>query len=496
MSVQTPSSAESNVIIPDERDIVCPNADDYRMSFEERRPKILEVCRAFWPDANHELTRIEPERKHTDSLSYPVDITHDNGGSFDEFVIYLPLDVDMTAGHAAMLKAMAQLEEVESLVPKVLHVDITDENPLNYPYMLQKRIPGRRVAGTFDDMTQEQKVLLAAELGRTYRRIQSVRRDFSGIYELTDEDIDNAGINQPLPSMKLTRYGIVEEGWRNFSWDEVRDSIKEDDSRKQGQVLTRSNFMEDTPGMTARENLLLIFERRIQRNRYLESHEWENDYLEPALKIVREIVEKESNAGVFPSSTCDICLNNPAILSPQNVLVDFDDEGKPVITGIVEWSYAEFVPHFLACPPPEGFWTFGPAYRDESDSDSDSEDESDDEDADCYMPYRELLDGDQPFNVAGVQVKHAFDEAVGEAFRVAACTPDIVFARRYFAVAACQGWWTCDPRELRKLAKEWHGRKLSSSSSLQIEEEEEDDSEEDERALTEMLNMAGCVLSD
>ncbi|KAK8087833.1 hypothetical protein PG997_002794 [Apiospora hydei] len=462
MSGQAPLNAVTIVTIPYEGEIVCEGADDYEMSFEERRPKVLNVCRAYWADANHELTRVEPGRKHTGGLYYPVDITHDNGASFEEFVLYLPLHVDSTAGNAAILKAMARVEEIESLVPRVIYVDITNDNPLNYPYMLQKRIPGRLLSDIFDDLPQEQKVLVAAELGRTYRRIQSVRGNFSGIYDIVDdEDIDNEGINQALPPTKLMPFGMIQEGCEDdLNWNEVRESIKEGDDREKGQVLTRSNLLEDAPNMTAREILLLMFERWIQRNRHWRGRDFENECLERALEIVWELVDKEANAHVFSTSAaCDICLNNPDVEAPQNFLVDLDGEGRPVITGIMEWDGVELVPHFVGCMPPDGLWTFGPAEEDYLDD----EEEEDDDDYDFDMPDHEPLDTELPHNAAGAEVKRAFDEAVGAAFRAAAYSPDMVFAHRYFAFAACQGWQGCDFIGIEELAEEWYNRNLLTS---------------------------------
>ncbi|KAK8050782.1 hypothetical protein PG994_012512 [Apiospora phragmitis] len=412
MSVQRPSSAQSNVSsrssasswsstssqssTSSHDEDMYENQEDYEISFEEARPKILEICRTLWPDARHELTR--------------------------RFVAQIPNRPEVVEEYVERLRFVSsKFPEIKHLVPSVFQVDATRDHPLGIPYMVRSHIPRKPRKDIYGEMSQEQRVHVGAELGETYRKILGMRFEYSGFLELAldDGDSDDSNDDGTLPSKVITiePFGLIEKEYEaGLNWEEVRESIN-DDFGESDHILTSTNLLEDEPNMTARDILLLTFERRIQRDRHWESREFENDALEPALKIVREIVNKETNAGVFAASGCSTSLSNPEMNVPEYTMVDFDDAGKPMITGFLEWNATELVPHPLGCP----------------------------------------------VDPAGAEVKRALDEAAGPAFRAAAYNPDVVFARRYFAVAACQNWWFCDEHELEYLAAEWRKRNPSSS---------------------------------
>ncbi|KAK8083881.1 hypothetical protein PG996_002662 [Apiospora saccharicola] len=420
MSDQAPSHADSKAAV-DALDRFCVCLDkctclaDWPVSFEKRVPQLRELCRTLWPHAMHDKTVFEPEIDHDLNLHYPVRLTYE--GQEEEpkrVVIQIPYDDQSVEKYAQNLQYLDKFPEIRDLVPKVLQFDATRDNPLRRPYLVRSWVPGKPLTELYNKMTQEQKVLVAAELGRTWLRLEEVCGLYSGYPvpakegEKVDEDDEFAP--QFKSMMKIRPFGLVEDQYKDkLDWDQIRDSITtqgEDKDKDKDQVLHRFNLLEDEPAMTARKILLLTFERRIQRNRHWALRKYENADLEPALEIVRDIVNKECNAASFPPT----------------------------------WLWTPGAVHDSENPKPE------------------TKDYPKDEEGN-YKPKTEPLDLVMPVDDAGFTVKRAFDDAAGECFQTDAYNPDVVFARRYFAVACQQQWQICDGKELEYLAREWAGRK-------------------------------------
>ncbi|KAK8140115.1 hypothetical protein PG984_000181 [Apiospora sp. TS-2023a] len=435
------------------------------VSFEKRVPLLRELCRTLWPHAMHDKTVFEPELDHDLNLHYPVRITYE--GKEEEpkrVVIQIPYYDEKVEKYAQNLQYLDKFPEIRDLVPKVLQFDTTRDNPLRRPYLVRSWIPGKPLTEVYNNMTQEQKVMVAAELGRTWYRLEGVCGLYSGdpVPAKDDEHVeeDDEFAPQFKSMMRIRPFGLVEDRFEDkLDWDQIRDSIAEGDDKHKDQVLHRFNLLEDEPASTARKILLLTFERRIQRNRHWAIRKYENYDLEPALEIVRDIVNKECNAASFPRAEFEIGLHNPDLLGvPENIMVDFDGEGKPVVTGLADWDLTEWAPRFLRCQPPTWLWTPGAVHDNSENPKPEMEDWPKDEEG-HYKPKTEPLDLVMPVDDAGRAVKRAFDDAAGEGFRTGAYNPDIVFARRYFAVAARQEWQICDVKELAYLAREWAERK-------------------------------------
>ncbi|KAK7968904.1 hypothetical protein PG988_007977 [Apiospora saccharicola] len=435
------------------------------VSFEKRVPQLRELCRTLWPHAMHDKTVFEPELNHDLNLHYPVRLTYE--GQEEEpkrVVIQIPYDDQSVEKYAQNLQYLDKFPEIRDLVPKVLQFDTTRENPLHRPYLVRGWIPGKPLTELYNKMSQEHKVLVAAELGRTWYRLEEVCGLYSGYPVPAQEGekfVEDDEFAPQFKSMiKIRPFGLVEDQYKDkLGWDQIRDSIiPQGEDRHKDQVLHRFNLLEDEPAMTARKILLLTFERRIQRNRHWALRTYENTDLEPALEIVRDIVNKECNAASFPRKEFEIGLHNPDLLGvPENIVVDFDGEGKPVITGLADWHSTEWAPRFLRCQPPTWLWTPG-AVHDSENPKPETKDYPKDEEGN-YQPKTEPLDLVMPVDDAGFAVKRAFDDAAGECFQTDAYNPDVVFARRYFAVACQQQWQVCDGKELEYLAREWAGRK-------------------------------------
>ncbi|KAK8083880.1 hypothetical protein PG996_002661 [Apiospora saccharicola] len=112
---------------------ISENTDESEMSFEELRPKLLDLCRTVWPDANHALSRIEPALELADVPFYPVQVTRDEGASFDEFRVHMYWCGGAILEHSLILGTAPLLPEVADLVPRVVYTDHTGETPSRSP---------------------------------------------------------------------------------------------------------------------------------------------------------------------------------------------------------------------------------------------------------------------------------------------------------------------------------------------------------------------------
>ncbi|KAK8035757.1 hypothetical protein PG991_001830 [Apiospora marii] len=434
MADQTPSNtgSDAGIVRLDEfcnctDKCTCPG--EYRAGPVARNSQLRELCRTLWPDAIHEKTVFGRELDHDFNLHYPVGLTYEDEGkeNLKFVVVQIPLYHEDVEKYAQNLRYLDKFPGIRSLVPKVLQFDTTRDNPLGRPYLVRSSLAGKPLNELYNKMTPEEKVLVAAELGRTWLKLEGVGGLYSGSHVPIGQDEEAEEDDEVAPQyksmMRIKPFGLVEDEYNDkLDWDKIRDSIAQGEDKDRDQVLDRFNLLEDMPAMTAREILLLTFERRIQRNRHWANRAWENDHLEPALEIVRDLVNNEANAA-----------------------------GKPVVAGLADWHFTEWAPRFTTCQPPAWLWTPGAVHDAENPIP---------ETHDFVYPKREPLDAVQPVHDAGQAVKRAFDDAAGQYFQAAAYNPDAVFARRYFVVAADNtGWSSCELKELDYLAREWVERK-------------------------------------
>ncbi|KAK7968903.1 hypothetical protein PG988_007976 [Apiospora saccharicola] len=485
---------------------ISEDSEESEMSFEELRPKLLELCRTVCPDANHGLTRIEPALELADVPFYPDEVTHDEGASFDEFRVHMYWCGGAILEHSLILGTALLLPEVADLVPRVVYTDHTGENPLKIPCMVQEWSRGRSLKDTYDGMTQAQKVAVAQELGRVYQKIRSRTHWSSGTFKMvidrdgssdtyesivareheqdggsesngseedgdseSDDEWEDEGLNGSGFAIDLRPFGMPEE--RDYrpevDWDAMHAALAADVNGVE-KLLTKDNLCAEARDLPARDILFLMFKRRIHRNQYYREKEMreerlaeDENLLKPARAIIETIVER--NGDLFGNESDSL----------------IDREGKYAISydhGTVGWDEATFRPWVLGCRAPD--WLWRPKEQRSSDDDNDNEkDEEDKDDNDSYgsvscdgscadYPDPEPLDPVPPTDPAGAEIKRAFDAAAGERFQAAAYNTDLVFARRILDVVRRGGDWSiCDTDELQRLLEEWNERNNTNNNN-------------------------------
>lgn len=425
-------------------------------------------------------------------------------------------------------------------------------------------VRGLPLSQVYDKLSQAQKLAVAAQLGRIYREVQTVRGKRCGYPEVAkgespwyDDDDDNKYDYPDDDESYYTGFeadnardhsdsGIVRDETNGggdgdlrahirsycMTWCEPGDSINWDVAtdnlpRRVGDwsevepsvedmetvILTEDRFMEGPePGLKARQVLILQLRRWLHR---LDYRGWKDldegqairdqrHVLTCAWYMAREIIVR--NPDVFePTGDNEddedrICLHNPYLGTPENVMVEFrPNSAEPVITGIWDWGNSAFDPRFFSCRAPAWLWSGGPLSKEadpadaaaapqpptaNTDDDDNTTSHSDDGDRttttrtlakDAGQAHTERASlwydrhGDEPLDpaatqpgesdAAGREIKRAFDGAAGAFFRRAAYNPDMAFARNLYAVVRDRPWRRdvapYNLKVMEGLVKEW-----------------------------------------
>ena len=77
-------------------------------------------------------------------------------------------------------------------VAQIAAKDFSSDNPLNKPYVLQHRIPGTDLGLVWDDLSHNQRLVVARKLGDVVRQLLSLESPITGVLEATKDLTANA----------------------------------------------------------------------------------------------------------------------------------------------------------------------------------------------------------------------------------------------------------------------------------------------------------------
>ncbi|QDS75815.1 hypothetical protein FKW77_000486 [Venturia effusa] len=87
-----------------------------------------------------------------------------------QYILRIPRYPDMVnLQHQAALIEFANRISKSWDVPTAIHLEDTTDNPLGVPFVIQNRIPGMNVDELWDNLNQQQRVNLGAEIGKVFR---------------------------------------------------------------------------------------------------------------------------------------------------------------------------------------------------------------------------------------------------------------------------------------------------------------------------------------
>ncbi|KAK9413358.1 putative Aminoglycoside phosphotransferase domain-containing protein [Seiridium unicorne] len=403
---------------------------------EDLRKKVRLLCESLW---HHLRIQVEAEIKATRSRIFPIVIIGHNG-SEERFIVQLPhvvFEIELTVAiHGHIQNELG----LKTTTPKVVFNDSGFDNPLEHPYIIFTRIPGRPLRAAWPKLSREQRVTLAKGVGALYEELQSIESPYSGLFKVNTDELGRSLEGDVF----LEIFGKEEPHLaEKIDWDAIKD-VKDD-------LLTEQSLREDVPDMPAKDIALLAFKRRAFRSA-IASRGWECQFANPAADVLTSIAAGGS------LNDNSICLWHRDV-SPKNIMVEVDTDGNPRISGLLGWEGSGFAPRFMTCRPPQWLWTrvrgkavsFAPVPYDDSPADTKGYPEVDEE------PFVTL----EPTSAEAKELKKAFDEAVGKSFTAVAYDSYLIIARRLMHVAVCSVWEHNHISEVEAVLEEWKQQQLA-----------------------------------
>lgn len=195
-------------------------------------------------------------------------------------------------------------------VPRIVHYDLTENNPLGKPFEIQTKLPGVSLENVYQHFTPEQKRDMTIRIVDVIRKISLVR----------------------FPSI-----------------GQLRSSSPSDNDAS---LTTKSaTVTPESPNSTLRTYLLQKFTDKLYE------YQSRND---PFTHYIRQLLLAVENAFKGYTSQGTICLLHPHLV-PRNILVDIPpgSEGatdKYVISGVLDWDGAQAAPVEVAYTVPTWLW--------------------------------------------------------------------------------------------------------------------------------------------
>ena len=358
-----------------------------------------------------------------------IDIADSKGGSAEpsRLVLRVPRFV-----HARPDRDVATLRFVRKYtsipVPEVVMHDFTKSNPLDSPYLVQARIPGHSLQtkpgpSYYPNLSHKQKCIVAKELGRILREIQSVEHSSPGLIE--------AAIDHGSGQDYVVRHLDISKGSGVDPELDLNTKLPFFQPRIYG---ADPDPNEDSSGQSTKFEQSIYYFFLVQFGR-LRASELRRDpamigwwhYYERLAIMARQMDDLDL-LGDGRNCFCHLDLN----MAPRNIMANVGSDESLTISGILDWDSAMFAPRFVGCVPPMWIWAW---------SDEDEEDEA--------------LANNSPRTPEQQELKQLFEDAVGPTFLEFAYRPEYRLARRLFQFAADGMTTSEDVKEVESLLAEW-----------------------------------------
>lgn len=320
-------------------------------------------------------------------------------------------------------------------VAKVIATNFTNDNPLQHPYVVQSRIPGIELhskKSNFTQLTHAQQRTFATEFGRILRNMQEMSHSTPGQIEVASNQ-DNT---------------------RNYH---IRAFDVDADPFGDNPELDEFSLAAEAPSHCSTLEFFLC-----QFERWKVAAEKHNNILKvDYMKCLAAVATQMNTSGFLgddENCLCHLDLNH----APHNIMVNSQDSSLS-ISGILDWDSAVFAPRFVGCVPPMWIWAWN-----------------------AEEPEDEAHANDPPRTPERQELKHLFEDAVGEKFLRFAYLPQYRIARRLFKFAQ-QGMsasWHLE--EADKLISDWATMRPSHlpeiGNPLEISDSSSDDDDDSDES--------------
>ncbi|KAI0840737.1 hypothetical protein F5Y06DRAFT_294000 [Hypoxylon sp. FL0890] len=299
--------------------------------------KAFTLCENLWPTAKPDTLRVCFLASGSFNAVFSVSMMIADGEPV-EYVLRIPELKSTVIRTVAILEYVTKFTDLN--VPEVIAWDATKNNPLRHSYIILSRIPGKCLQDVWEDLSHDQKLILAKELARLYLQFESATNPVAGAIEVQAGDFCHGD--------ELTNQVFVEP-FGAETMEIPHNPI--DRSNDKSDILPLDRLRHDPPGSSVNDIMLSIFKRRLYHceNRKTPDTFKPPRYFNPCQKIIEGMV----NLGVFEAQDDTICLHHPDLF-PRNIMVDFSP--NITITGVLDWDDALFVPRFASRVPPRWLW--------------------------------------------------------------------------------------------------------------------------------------------
>ncbi|KAK7917351.1 hypothetical protein PG985_010959 [Apiospora marii] len=296
-------------------------------------PRSVALCRHLWPSAIADTIEIEYLAEGGSNRVFGLSFLENDetrGGQ----AIHHDLVIRIASGQESVLPTVAILEYLEtytslnSRIPRVIRYDTTGNNPLGFGYIILSRIRGESLDKIWDDyLTDEQRNIIAAQLATLYLELESVTSSVAG-----DIMVHQKGFIQGHSNVEdfifLQPLGTPD--------DPISCGPEPVWLKNKDKMLLLDRLQRGPPGLSAEVIVHAHILRRFYRT--------EGGAADIATyKAEKEVLKSVVKSKLINPKNDVICLHHPD-LHPGNIMVDFTDDDIPVITGVVDWDRASFVP--------------------------------------------------------------------------------------------------------------------------------------------------------
>ncbi|KAI4166669.1 MAG: hypothetical protein LQ343_007853 [Gyalolechia ehrenbergii] len=389
--------------------------------FSEYSSVVQKLCRHLWPSATEDF---EIERLKGGGFNRVIGITAPDRVSQApaQYILRIPRFEDTRPDRELAIHRYVQ-EHTSIPTAEIFFFDLTNENILEKPYVIQKRIPGNSLFQIYNTLDQERKRDIARQWGHILLEEQTITNDTSGVVEA----IEN-------------KDGTLTYSVSPFGLDPALDD--------------ESIHVDIASDRTVLKMFVTQFSRWSACDLQLDP---ENIYAEETLAQLSDIAIEMDAAGLFEDKHFYL---SHLDLEPRNVLVDTGHDDSILISGVLDWDSAVFAPIFVSCMPPSWIWAWYDNETNEEEVEAKANEIPEDPDR------REL--------------KQIFEETVGPAYLVYAYHPQYRLARKLFKLAkdGLRSCWANDfvqsvPEEWAEMKATLNLRNASTTSAGDVLDEAE-----------------------
>ncbi len=445
--------------------------------FVEFSKQVKELCNVLWPSSSKEPPRkgrfLESLRsKKAGSSSRPPPSPKDfiierlAGGTFNRVTgitivgrdgqedVRLILRVPRIEWESRPDRDVAILRYVRqhSSIPvaDVEAFDITSNNALKDPYVIQNRLSGISLHSAHSQMSHKQWCTVAREIGRTMLAMHGLTNPTPGLIEESMDEKGNRGFTVCPFDIKSPH----DMGWKKRAAS-CATTADDNASITKSYGKTTLHFLATQFGRWFAEELT---------RDPMSIYHW--DYMHRLTKAASQM----DRFGCLGDD--DNCLTHLDIAG-RNIMAELGPDDSLTVTGYLDWDSAMFVPKFVACAPPWWLW------QDKNDNTDSQEEES--------------KAGDIPVSLEDQETKRAWEEVVGDDVIFYAYQPQFVLARKLFHIAVSGNHNSTHLAKVESFLEEWaafYKAEIETYVPSEDSQEKEDVTEEDNSPTADSVKEA------